>query len=164
MGPGVSETGNELKRFWLTHTFFLLGSYCRPSDGAFNSLYLCAGGVVPTAAGGDPAAPAGLPVFGQCVEKLRIKASCNEAREIQQCVCTLGGIVPWGRGPGHGVPALGRPPPLQPPLPPPTGVPVSTDTQTWRAYVPDYSPSSLCPQLLKTLGIGLAGKEGGATR
>lgn len=57
------------------------------------------------------------------MEQLRKEAGRIEAREIQQRVCTPGGMVPALRGPGRRVSALERPPPLRSPLPPPSGGP-----------------------------------------
>lgn len=114
MGPGVSEAGDELKRFspgerkshsHLLPAWLLLQAV---RQGLQFLAPLGAGDAVPAAAGNDPASPAGLPGPGQCVEKLRKEVNHTEARAFQQWVYTLGGTVLWMRGPDCGVPALGN--------------------------------------------------------
>jgi hypothetical protein len=109
----------------LTQTSCLLHSCCRPSEGAFDSLRLwvlvalCLLRLAVT----RPHLQAYLCLAKARVEQLRKEAGRIEAREIQQRVCTLGGMVPVLRGPSRRVSALGRPPLLQPPLSPPLGGP-----------------------------------------
>lgn len=166
----MSETGDELQRLWpreggLTQNPCLLGSCCRPSEGAFDSLrlwvlvVLCLLRLAVTRSH----LQAYLCLAKTRVEQLRKEAGRIEAREIQQRVCTPSGTVPGLKGPGRGVPALGRSTPLQPLLPPHQVVRVYCYvTVVSLQYLTPLILTLHCTLLLKTLGAGLVGKEAGA--
>lgn len=96
------------------------------------------------------------------VEQLRKEAGRIEAREIQQRVCTPGGMVPALRGPGLRVSALGRPPLDSPYCLPRQVVRVYCYvTVVSLQYLTPLILTLHCTLLLKTLGEGLVGKNVG---
>lgn len=126
---------------------------------------LGAGGAVPAAAGRDPATPAGLPVPRQVSRG----AAAQRGWPHRGPRDSAAGMhprwdSPWAKGawPGRGVPAVGRPPPLQP-LPPPRQV-VRVYCYVAVVSLQYLTPVILtlhCTLLLKTLGEELAGKRAG---
>lgn len=114
---GCEATSFPGRERGLTQTPYLLGSCCRPSEGAFDSLRLwvlvalCLLRLAVT----RPHLQAYLCLAKARVGQLRKEAGRIEAREIQQRVCAPPGTGLGQRGPGCGVPSLENPPPLQPP-------------------------------------------------